>query len=200
MIELPAAAFINHVLAREQWARDRLAPFSRQRVRFRLAPLPDLMLEIDELGHVGPCEADDVALTLTIPPVALPRILARDEGALREVRLDGDVGLANVVLFLFRNLRWDVEEDLSRVVGDVAAHRVTSAARGLAAWQRQAAERLGQNVAEYFKDEAGLLVHPHELESFGRHVDEVRDAVERLEKRVERLLAAKAARAAGNRD
>jgi ubiquinone biosynthesis protein UbiJ len=200
MIEFPTAGFINHLLAREQWARDRLAPFSGQRARFRLAPLPDLVLEIDDLGHVKPCKADDVALTLTIPPTALPRILARDENALREVRLDGDVGLANVVLFLFRNLRWDIEEDLSRVVGDIAAHRVTGAARGFAAWQRQAAERLGQNLAEYFKDEVGLLVHPHELESFGRQVDEVRDAVERLEKRIERLLAANAARAAGNED
>jgi len=200
MIGLPTAAFINHLLAREQWARDRLAPFSGRRARFRLVPLPDLVLEVDASGHVAQCEPDDVALTLTIPPAALPRILARDESALREVRLDGDVELANVVLFLFRNLRWDVEEDLARVVGDVAAHRVTGAARGFAAWQREAAERLAENVAEYFKDEAGLLVHPHELEAFGRQVSEVRDAVERLEKRVERLLAAGATRAAGSED
>ncbi|MCG6877088.1 MAG: hypothetical protein LJE97_18515 [Betaproteobacteria bacterium] len=190
MIELPAAAFINHLLAREQWARDRLVPFSGRRACFRLVPLPDLVLEIDASGHVEPCVAEDVALTLTIPPMALPRILARDESALREVRLEGDAGLANAVLFLFRNLRWDVEEDLSRVVGDVAAHRMAGAAREIGVWQRQGAERLGQNVAEYLKDEVGLLVHPHEVETFGRQVDEVRDAVERLEKRIRRLVAA----------
>lgn len=193
MIDLPAAAFINHLLAREQWARDRLVPFVGRRVRFRVAPLPDLVLEIDDSGQVGPGTADDVALTLTISPAALPRILARDERALREVHLDGDVGLAGAIQFLFHNLRWDVEEDLSRVVGDVAAHRMTGVARDFAAWQRQAAERFGQNVAEYLKDEAGLLVHPHELETFGHDVDEVRDAVERLEKRVQRLVAARGA-------
>lgn len=200
MIDLPAVAFINHLLAREQWARDRLVPFSGRRVRFRIVPLPDLVLEIDDSGKVETCVADDIALTLTIPPAALPRILARDESALREVRPDGDAGLANTILFLFRNLSWDVEEDLSRVVGDVAAHRMAGAARDFAGWQREAAGRLGQNIAEYLKDEAGLLVHPHELDAFGRDVDALRDAVERLEKRVQRLAATEAARSAGSAD
>ncbi|MGB8434206.1 MAG: SCP2 sterol-binding domain-containing protein, partial [Burkholderiales bacterium] len=125
-------AVINHLLAREQWARDRLAPFAGRRARFRIAPLPDLVVEIDESGLVAAGTAEDVALTLTIPPAALPRILARDEAALREVGLDGDAGLASTVQFLFQNLRWDVEEDLSRVVGDVVAHRMAGAARAFA--------------------------------------------------------------------
>ncbi len=200
MLDLPAVAFVNHLLAREQWARDRLGPFSGQHVRIRIAPLPDLVLAIDASGQVASRAADAVALTLTIPPASLPRILARDESALREVRMDGDAGLANAILFLFRHLRWDVEEDLSRVVGDVVAHRMAGAARDFAAWHRQAAERLGQNVAEYLQDEAGLLVRPHELEAFGREVDEVRDALARLEKRVERLTVAEAARGTSSRD
>lgn len=189
MIELPAVAFINHLLAREQWARDRLAPFSGRRVRFRLAPLPDLVLQIDDSGHVETRAAGEFDVTLTIPPAALPRILAQDEPALREVRIEGDVELAGAVLFLFRNLRWDIEEDLSRVVGDVAAHRIAGAARDFSAWRRQAGERFGQNVAEYLKDEAEMLLHPHELDTFGREVDALRDAVERLEKRIDRLVA-----------
>jgi len=198
MIDLPAVAFINHLLAREQWARERLVPFCGRRARFRLAPLPDLVLEIDDSGLVEPGAAEDVALTLTIPPTALPRILVHDETALRDVRLDGDADLARTIQFLFHNLRWDFEEDLSRVFGDVAAHRLAGAARGFAGWQRQAAERLGQNVAEYLKEEVDVLVDPHELESFGREVDDVRDAVERLEKRVQRLAGA--ARGASSKD
>ncbi|NJN39952.1 MAG: hypothetical protein HC807_02505, partial [Gammaproteobacteria bacterium] len=112
MIDLPAVAFINHLLAPEQWARDRLIPFAGRQVRIRVPPLPDLALEIDARGQVESCAADDIALTLAIPAAALPRILAQDERALREVQMDGDAGLANAILFLFRNLRWDVEEDL----------------------------------------------------------------------------------------
>jgi ubiquinone biosynthesis accessory factor UbiJ len=199
MIFLPVVALINHLLARERWASERLAPFVGRRVRCRLAPLPDLVLEIRAADQVQPGAGEDVDLTLTIPPAALPRILGQDESALREVRVEGDAAFANAVLFLFRNLRWDIEEDLSRVVGDVAAHRVAGAARGFAAWQREAGVRLGQNVAEYLKDEAELLMHPHELETFGRQVDALRDAVERLEKRVQRLTAAET-RDAGAQD
>jgi ubiquinone biosynthesis protein UbiJ len=194
MIDFPAVAVINHLLAREQWARDRLVPFAGRRARFRIAPLPDLVVEIDESGLVAAGSAEDVALTLTIPPAALPRILARDEAALREVGLDGDAALGSTVQFLFRNLQWDVEEDLSRVVGDVVAHRVAGAARAFSAWQRRAAGRLGENISEYLKDEAGLLMHSYELDAFGREVDEVRDAVERLDKRIQRLAAAGAVR------
>lgn len=197
MIDFPAVAIINHLLAREQWARDRLVPFAGQRVRFRIAPLPDLVVEIDESGLVATGTAEDVALTLTIPPAALPRILARDEAALREVGLEGDAALASTIQFLFQTLRWDVEEDLSRVVGDVVAHRMAGAARAFAAWQRQATGRLGENFAEYLKDEAGLLMHSYELEAFGREVGDLRDAVERLEKRIQRLAAAGAAGGSG---
>lgn len=190
MIERPAVAFLARLLEREQWARERLAPFAGRHARFRLAPLPDLVIEVLEAGFVGPgSDAAEAAVTLTIPPAALPLVLLRREAAIGEVRIDGDTDFARAIEFLFRNLRWDVEEDLSGVVGDAAAHRLALTARALAAWQRDAALRFGANVAEYLKEEAGLLVHPHELERFAREVEAVRDAVERLEQRVARLAA-----------
>ena len=187
MLELPLIAFVNHLLAREQWARERLAPFGGSEVRLRLAPLPDLVLAIATGGTVAAGAGDRVALTLGIAPTLLPRVLVREEAALGEVQVDGDTELANAIRFLFGNLRWDVEEDLSRVVGDAAAHRLAGTARAFAAWQRDAVERLGENVAEYLKEEADILVHPHELARFGTDVEALRDAVERLEKRVARL-------------
>lgn len=191
MLERPVIAFLARLVAREQWARARLAPFAGKHARLRLAPLPDLVIEVLEAGYIGAGhEAAEAAVTLTIPPAAVPLLFMRPEAAMRDVQIDGDTELARAIDFLFRNLRWDVEEDLSRVVGDVAAHRMAGAARSFGAWQREAAERLGQNVAEYLKEEAGLLVHPHELERFGREVEALRDAVERLEKRVERVAAA----------
>jgi ubiquinone biosynthesis protein UbiJ len=191
MLERPVIAFLARLVEREQWARERLAPFAGKCARLRLAPLPDLVIEVLEAGYIGPGqETAEAAVTLTISPAAVPLLFVRPEAAMRDVRIDGDTDLARAIDFLFRNLRWDVEEDLSRVVGDVAAHRVAGAARSFGAWQREAAERLGQNVAEYLKEEAGLLPHPHEVERFGREVDALRDAVERLEQRVERVAGA----------
>jgi ubiquinone biosynthesis protein UbiJ len=104
--------------------------------------------------------------------------------------VEGDTEFAAAISHLASNLRWDVEEDLSKVVGDVAAHRMADAGRAAAAWPGHAARSAGANVAEYLTEEAKILVTPLQAEQFLREVDELRDAVERLEKRIERLSRA----------
>jgi ubiquinone biosynthesis protein UbiJ len=186
----PAVAAINHLLAREAWATDRLRPFAGRRLRLRLPPLPDLALAIAETGLLERAAGDAAAdLTITLKPGALPGLLARDDRLMREADIAGDTDLAAALQAVFRNLRWDVEEDLSRVVGDAAAHRAVSAGRSFAAWQKDAAQRLGDNVAEFLKEESGQLPRPADVAVFSREVAEARDAVERLEKRIARLAA-----------
>jgi ubiquinone biosynthesis protein UbiJ len=189
MIDATATAAINHLLSAEEWARERLAPFAGRSVEFRLPPLPDLRIAILESGLVAGAEgALPPDLVVRIPPAALPRILARDDAAIREVAIDGDTELARAVEFLFRHLRWEAEEDLARVLGDVPAHRIASTGRAFAAWQRDAGERLARNFAEYFTEENPLLARPAEVRRFGEEVDALRDDVERLAKRIARLL------------
>jgi ubiquinone biosynthesis protein UbiJ len=151
--------------------------------------LPDLRLAIAEAGLVSAGEGSPRSdLVVRIPPAFLPRILARDDAAMREVRIEGDTELAQAVDFLFRHLRWDAEEDLSRLVGDVPAHRVAATGRAFTAWQKDAGERLARNVAEYFTEENPVLARPADVRRFGAEVDALRDDVERLEKRIARLM------------
>jgi ubiquinone biosynthesis protein UbiJ len=49
------------------------------------------------------------------------------------VRIEGDVQLAADINWLVDNLRWDVEDDLARVIGDGPAHTVGNVARSAAA-------------------------------------------------------------------
>ena len=113
--------------------------------------------------------------------------LARDENARKQVAIEGSADLASTVDYLFRNLTWDFEEDLSRVFGDVVAHRLASGGRAFAAWQREAVLRLAENLAEYWTEEQPLLARPADVEDFCRNVDTLRDDVARLEKRIEHL-------------
>jgi ubiquinone biosynthesis protein UbiJ len=53
------------------------------------------------------------------------------EGQRPPVQIEGDVQLAAEVAWLAENLRWDVEEDLARLLGDVPAHALADAARRL---------------------------------------------------------------------
>ncbi|HUQ29847.1 MAG TPA: hypothetical protein VM051_14720, partial [Usitatibacter sp.] len=103
------------------------------------------------------------------------------------IELQGDMELAQEVSFLARHLTWDVEEDLSKVVGDIAAHRIVSAARELTRWGRDASLRGAQGAAEYWTEESPLIASRVKVEDFVSEVSRLRDDIERLEKRVERL-------------
>jgi ubiquinone biosynthesis accessory factor UbiJ len=184
---LPIVAFLNHLLEAAPWARERLVPFAGRTWRVELAPLPDLAFVVRENGMLDASDALEPHLVVTLTPAALPALARRDETALREMTFTGDAELAAALQYLARHLEWDVEEDLSRVVGDVAAHRIAGGARDFVAWQKEAAVRLGQNFAEYLTEEAGVIAPQAAVSGFARAVDDLRDAVERLEKRIAHL-------------
>jgi len=117
----------------------------------------------------------------------LPLLLARDEAALKQVEIEGSAKLAAEVQFLLGHLAWDVEEDLSRLVGDALAHRIVAGGKTFASWQREAATRLAENFAEYWTEEQPLLARPADVENFCREIGALRDDAARLEKRVGRI-------------
>jgi ubiquinone biosynthesis accessory factor UbiJ len=185
----PAVAFcflLNRLLAAEPWARARLAPFAGDTLELRAPPLPTLRLRILEGGTVEAGSADP-ALSMTLKPELLAALGRGEEHALRAVEVQGNARLATEVLLLARHLRWDVEEELSRVIGDVAAHRVAEAGRAFAAWHVDAAQRLIGALADYATDEKQLLARRGELDALAESVAGLRDAIARLDKRIARL-------------
>jgi len=182
---------INHVLAQHAWARRSLAAHAGRVIEFRLPPLPDLRMAVAADGQVVEA-ANEITpdLTVNIKPSALPYLLMRDEAIMREVEITGSADLAQVVQQLFRELEWDFEEELSRVFGDIAAHRMAGAARDLMTWQRTAGLRLAQNFADYWTEEDPLIARREDVAQFSRDVEELRDDIERLEKRIEKLQRA----------
>lgn len=183
--DAPFAAAVNHLLARAGWARERLAPFAGRRVRIELAPLV-LTVEIAADGTLtaGRGEADVVC---RIGPGLALRMAAGDATALREATVDGDTALARELLYLAQNLRWDVEEDLSRVFGDILAHRLAGAGRAFVRWQQETLDALARQATAYWTEERPLVAARALLEQFGRDVDALRDDVARAGKRIERL-------------
>jgi ubiquinone biosynthesis protein UbiJ len=182
----PFSLALNHLLQAEPWARARLAPFAGQTVELRNPPFPTLRFVILPGGTVEAGGADP-ALTVTLRPDALFNLARGPEHFLRSVEASGDPKLASEIMALARHLRWDVEEDLSKLFGDLAAHRLAAAGRAFAAWQVDAARRLAESLADYAVDEERVLIARPEVESFADALARLRDAVERLEKRVQRL-------------
>lgn len=190
MISRSAILGLNHVLMQQDWPLARLKAFAGRTLCVRMAPLPDLRLKIRDDGLLEEsAQIDDLVpdLTITLKPAALPRLFKRDATALRDVELTGAADLAQLAQQLFRDLRWDVEEDLSRVVGDVIAHRMVRTGRDFVAWQAEAAQRLAQNFADYWTDERPTLVRQDAIAPFAADVSETSARVTDLESRIASL-------------
>ncbi len=183
--ESPLVFALNRLLEAEPWARERLSPFAGETVELRAAPLPALRFAIDEAGRLAP--GSEPSLTISVRPDSLPALLRGEEHFMRTVEIAGNARLAQEVLHLLRHLRWDFEEDLSKVFGDAAAHAMAGAVRSIAAWQADAARRLGEGFMEYALEESRLLAPRAQFTAFGGEVARLRDELERLEKRIERL-------------
>jgi ubiquinone biosynthesis protein UbiJ len=122
---------LNHVLQQEPEAMQRLRRQAGKTIQLRWphAPLARalpgaLALHITPAGLLAQARADapaDLVLTLDEPSAfTLAGKLAN--GDKPTVGIEGDVQLAAEVAWLVDNVRWDPEEDLSRLLGDAAAH------------------------------------------------------------------------------
>jgi ubiquinone biosynthesis protein UbiJ len=164
----PAVAFCffaNQLLGRETWARERLAPFTGQGFEVRLPLAAPLRLAIGAEGRIE--EA-------TVEPAA---IVALDG-------VTGDSALADELRYLRKHLRPDVEEELSRLVGDVAAERLVGTARSFLRWQMDVLQRIAEAAADYAANERRALVRRAELGDLAARIEELSRAIERLEGRL----------------
>jgi ubiquinone biosynthesis protein UbiJ len=114
---------------------------------------------------------------------------AQPESAMRSgsVRIEGDAEVAQAFRDLLKAAQPDLEEELSRLTGDVAAHQMGNLARG--AWQfgKRVGDTFLQNVSEFLQEESRDIVTRIEADEFVEAVDKLRDDVERTEAKLAHL-------------
>jgi ubiquinone biosynthesis protein UbiJ len=134
--------FLNHVLMQEPQAQARLAGQAGRVIRLQWRSLAvQLRATPAGLWELAPDAVHDLLLTLMDDsPLALARDALR--GQRPAVRVEGDVRFAGDINWLVDNVRWDVEDDLARVVGGAAAHQIARIGRGMADAVRRFASAL----------------------------------------------------------
>jgi len=135
--------------------------------------------------HEGVADASLSGTPLSLLSMVGPGAEERLRGS--GIRIAGDAEVAQRFRELLEYAQPDFEEELSRVIGDVAARQVANIARGFFDWGRKAAGSLSMNVAEYLQEEGRDVPTRVELDEFLEAVDQLRDAADRLEARIARL-------------
>jgi ubiquinone biosynthesis protein UbiJ len=187
----PFSLAVNRLLGASPEARARLAPFAGEAVEVRAPFLPTLTFTILPGGRIEAGGGAAPALVVTLKPGFLAALPKGEDYLMREVEVSGEPRLAGEAMWLVRHAREIapdvVEEDLSRVVGDIAARRLAQGARDFLAWQADAAGRLAAAFGDYATEESRLVMGRPEHAAFAAEVARLRDALDRLEKRIDRL-------------
>lgn len=195
-----AESVINGALKLDPEFLESLGPLSDKTISVALTGLDQtfhLRLSPEGVTFLDPVEVTEpdgkasADVVFRGSPPALLRMVAamrRGESTIGDdVRISGDVAALAALRDAFRRLDVDLEELLSRYVGDITAHEIGRAARAVARWGEQLRENLLADVGEYLVEELRVTPPRLSIEDFAAGVDRLRDDVERLEKRVSRL-------------
>ena len=191
-------AALNHALTFAPGTQKAMANLADKRIALKLtAPKAQLFLQINDL------QRDDAALTITSYSEEKPHVTLRGPlfsvikqlgfnttpGKLlsSDVTISGETAIAQQLAALIREHDFDIEEPLSRIVGDVAAHQIGTALKSAGGWLQRAGRAMLDSSTHYVRDEAKLSIPKQEFQHFATQVDETRNDVDRLQARIERL-------------
>ena len=144
---------VNHLLAAEPVASERLRQHAGRSMQLQfegwpswLPPLPPTTFRVTPAGLIEWCGdepplAADLVVTVDAsnPASAMAQALS---GTRPKVEVAGDAAFATDLNWLFDNLRWDLQDDLARLVGDAPAREIARIAGGVAAGLREAVRTL----------------------------------------------------------
>lgn len=187
MLGIPSAASINHLLRGAPWALEKLADHAGKTVALKFGPIP-LRFAVELSGELSVAGLEREAdVTIDVSPSLLMRAMTQGRAAFNDAAISGDTGLAQALAYIAQHLQWDYEEDLSKVVGDIAAHRIGSTARGVGTWAKESVDSVLKMSKDFWTEERPTLAKSQQVAEFVASVDDLRDAVARLEKRIELL-------------
>lgn len=187
MLKPLATRFLQHLTSQNQWSRAHLQPFAGKVVQFDIAFIKTnlLILEDGSLAIAG--ETASPEASIHAPPSLVLRILAGDESAKTQIKIEGDAHLAAELGKVLQHMRWDVEEDLSKLVGDIAANKTATAAKKTFAETKKQTINAAEMLSEFWQEEKLILAKKRHLARFNADVDTLKSDVARFEKRIEKL-------------
>jgi ubiquinone biosynthesis protein UbiJ len=192
----------NRMLGREAWARDKLAAHAGRVFVVTVGPASaGFRIGSDGAFSNAPLAEATPDLRLTLSPFQLPAFLADPRQWNQCIAEEGDVELGGTLKELAQTLPWFVEQAFAQVLGPIAGQRAADMGRQLLAFPGYAAERVGESIARYARDEARLLARGEELRSLTAQSSELSARVAALDVRIaalaQRMSRARPARAHG---
>jgi ubiquinone biosynthesis protein UbiJ len=106
-----------------------------------------------------------------------------------KLELNGDINVAQGFSNLVKELDIDWEEQLSKYTGDVFAHQTFSSVKAFFNTAQQEVEKLADQLSTHLTQPDAVAVSEIEVADFCDQVNTLRSASDRLEARIDQLIA-----------
>lgn len=179
--------FLQHLTNQNNWSRQHLLPFSGKVVQFNIAFIKTNLLILEDGSLSIAASQPDVDAIVHIPPSLALRLMAKDKAAKMLIKIEGDTHLASELSKVLQYIRWDIEEDLSTIIGDIPANQLTNVSQKTVATVKKQALNVAEMLSEFWQEEKPILAKKWQVEQFNTAVDTLRSDFTRLEKKLSKL-------------
>jgi len=177
---------LDHLLSQNDWMQTKLIDHKNKVVVIEISSIK-LILKIDEKGllhSLNETKEFDCIIKLTVNDF-INQLINKNNG---NISIKGDLELANQVSQVLKRIEWDVEEDLSRYIGDIPATQATKVLKKIVTNSQKNISNISGALLEYWQEENKILTKKRDVEIFNSEVDKIVEDTERLEAKIKKIV------------
>ena len=186
MINKIKKIILDHLLSQNDWMQSKLVDHKNKIIIIKISDLK-LILKVDENGllhSLNEAEKFDCIIKLTVNSFISQLINNNNSN----ISIEGDLELANQVAQVLKKIEWDIEEDLSKYIGDIPAIKTTKILKKVVTKGQKNIGHITGALLEYWQEENKILTKKRNVEIFNSEVDKIVEDTERLEARIKIMI------------
>lgn len=178
---------LRHLIAQNNWAKHTLINHAGKVLQFEVSPIKAhlIVMEDGTLAVASDSLSADASIKISLANAL--KMLAKIDSVRNELVIIGDNEFASEVGKVLSGLSWDVEEDLSHLIGESAAYESVKFAKTTCEEMKQQMLNVTEIFIDYWQEERPMLAKKYHVENFNQVVDVLRNDVARLDKKIEKL-------------
>ena len=176
---------LNHVLSQNDWMSSRLKKFHNKTILIKISEL-SIFFKVNKKGlleHISQVKDPDASISMPINSFINQIIHKENKG----IAIKGDIDLAKEVSEILKKTKWDVEEDLSKIIGDVAANRLGILGGKFLNESKKVTISIAEAFKEYWEEEKPLIAKKTRVQQFLAEIDNINEDVERIEAKINNI-------------
>ena len=187
MLQALITRFLQHIIKQNKWAKPLLLPFAGNALQFDFVLAKAQLMVLEDGSFMLASSAMPPQATIYAPPSLLLRVVAGDDAAKMQFKITGDTHFASTMGNVLQNIRWDIEEDLSQITGDITAQKIVQIAKNTVNQTKQQTRNAAEMLTEYWQEEKPILAKKWQVVQHNTDVDTLKSDVARFEKRIQTL-------------